>query len=43
MSRNTQGVRLISLKSNEYVTGVALIHDEDEEDGPAGSAPIDSN
>ncbi len=43
MSRNTQGVRLISLKSNEYVTGVALIHDEDEEDGPVGSAPIDSN
>ncbi len=43
MSRNTQGVRLISLKSGEYVTGVALIHDEDDEEGGNPEAPIDSN
>lgn len=30
MSRNTQGVRLISLKSGEYVTSAAIIHDEDD-------------
>ena len=41
MSRNTQGVRLISLKPGEFVTGVALIHD-DEDDSPIHSN-IDSN
>ncbi|MCB0377607.1 MAG: DNA gyrase subunit A [Bdellovibrionales bacterium] len=40
MGRNTQGVRLISLKTGEFVTGVAIIHDEGDEDTPA---PIDSN
>ena len=40
MRRNTQGVRLISLKPNEYVTGVAIIHGEDDEETPL---PIDSN
>ncbi len=40
MGRNTQGVRLISLKSDEYVTGVALIHDEDSDEH---GNPIDSN
>ena len=29
MGRNTQGVRLISLKSGEFVTGVALVHDDE--------------
>ena len=29
MNRNTQGVRLISLKPGEFVTGVALVHDEE--------------
>lgn len=36
MGRNTQGVRLITLKTGEYVTGVAVIHDEGEDDS-AGS------
>ncbi|MEM7645563.1 MAG: DNA gyrase subunit A [Pseudomonadota bacterium] len=40
MGRNTQGVRLISLKSDEYVTGVALIHDDGSDDS---GTPIDSN
>lgn len=40
MGRNTQGVRLISLKPGEFVTGVALIHDEGEDDA---GVPIDSN
>lgn len=40
MGRNTQGVRLISLKPQEYVTGVALIHDEDSDEN---GIPIDSN
>ncbi len=40
MGRNTQGVRLISLKPGEYVTGVALIQDEDSDDQ---GNPIDSN
>lgn len=40
MGRNTQGVRLISLKTSEYVTGVALIHDEDSDEH---GNPIDSN
>lgn len=40
MGRNTQGVRLISLKPGEFVTGVALIHDEDSDEG---GNPIDSN
>lgn len=40
MGRNTQGVRLISLKPGEYVTGVAIIHDEDSDDS---GNPIDSN
>ncbi len=39
MSRNTQGVRLISLKPKEFVTGVALIHDDDSDINPN----IDSN
>ena len=30
MGRNTQGVRLISLKPGEFVTGVALIHDDED-------------
>ena len=29
--RNTQGVRLISLKSGEHVTGLALLEIEDSE------------
>ncbi len=40
MGRNTQGVRLISLKTDEFVTGVALIHDEDSDEH---GNPIDSN
>ncbi len=40
MGRNTQGVRLISLKPGEFVTGVALIHDEDSDEH---GNPIDSN
>ena len=32
MSRNTQGVRLISLKPGEFVTAVALVHDDKQED-----------
>jgi DNA gyrase subunit A len=40
MGRNTQGVRLISLKPGEYVTGVALIHDEESDEH---GNPIDSN
>ena len=40
MGRNTQGVRLISLKSDEYVTGVAIIHDEGDDENPL---PVDSN
>ncbi len=35
MGRNTQGVRLISLKTDEYVTGVALIHDDNEDETAA--------
>jgi DNA gyrase subunit A len=31
MGRNTQGVRLISLKVGEYVTGVALIQEDNDE------------
>jgi DNA gyrase subunit A len=34
LGRNTQGVRLISLKETEYVTSVAVIN-EDNEDNPA--------
>jgi DNA gyrase subunit A len=34
LGRNTQGVRLISLKDNEYVTSVAVINEENE-DNPA--------
>ena len=33
MGRNTQGVRLISLKPGEFVTGVALIHDDENDNG----------
>lgn len=40
MGRNTQGVRLISLKESEYVTGVAVVHDEEDDEN---STPIDSN
>ena len=32
MGRNTQGVRLINLKSGEYVTDVALIDDDETEE-----------
>ena len=32
MGRNTQGVRLISLKPGEFSTGCAVIHDDDSED-----------
>lgn len=41
IGRNTQGVRLISLNMGEYVTGVALIHDEGEDD--ENPTPIDAN
>ena len=40
MGRNTQGVRLISLKSDEFVTGVAVVHDEGDDENPL---PVDSN
>jgi len=40
MSRNTQGVRLISLKGDEYVTSAAIINDD--EDGDV-AAPVDSH
>jgi DNA gyrase subunit A len=33
MGRNTQGVRLISLKLEEFVTGVAIVHDEGDDEG----------
>jgi len=39
MGRSTQGVRLISLKSGEYVTSAAIIHD----DGDTGDVAIDPN
>jgi DNA gyrase subunit A len=29
LGRNTQGVRLINLKDNEYVTGIALVSEDD--------------
>lgn len=32
MGRNTQGVRLISLKTDEFVTGVALVHDDTDDE-----------
>ena len=32
MGRNTQGVRLISLKPGEYVTGVAVVHADGDDD-----------
>ncbi len=41
MGRNTQGVRLISLKPGEFVTGVALVHD-DENDSQINSN-VESN
>jgi DNA gyrase subunit A len=40
VGRNTQGVRMISLKQGEFVTGVAVIHDEDDDDA---TNPVDSN
>ncbi len=40
MGRNTQGVRLISLKPGEYVTGVAVINDEGDDEN---SGSIESN
>jgi len=35
LGRNTQGVRLINLKEEEYVTSVAVVGGENEDDGPA--------
>ncbi|MCB0364222.1 MAG: DNA gyrase subunit A [Bdellovibrionaceae bacterium] len=32
LGRNTQGVRLINLKDGEYVTGLALVSEDDRED-----------
>ena len=40
MGRNTQGVRLISLKGGEFLTGVAVIHDDDDAEN---STSIDPN
>ena len=40
MGRNTQGVRLITLKPGEFVTGVALIQDEESDES---GNPIDTN
>ena len=35
LGRNTQGVRLISLKEEEYVTSVAVVGGEDNEEAPS--------
>ena len=32
LGRNTQGVRLINLKANEYVTGLALVSEDDRDE-----------
>ena len=41
MGRNTQGVRLISLKSEEFATSCAVIHDDENED--SADISIDPN
>lgn len=42
LGRNTQGVRLINLNENEFVTGLALMGDDDEADDSAIAKPTET-